>query len=40
MGRGLAYTRFWWGNLKERNHSEDRVLNGDNNGSLGSGMEA
>jgi hypothetical protein len=20
MGRGEAYTRFWWGNLRERDH--------------------
>jgi len=23
MGRGEAYTGFWWGNLKERDHLED-----------------
>jgi len=22
-GRGEAYTGFWWGNLRERNHLED-----------------
>jgi hypothetical protein len=25
-GRGEAYTRFWWGNLKERDHLEDPDL--------------
>jgi hypothetical protein len=23
MGRGEAYTRFWWRNLRERDHLED-----------------
>jgi len=23
MGIGEAYTGFWWGNLRERNHLED-----------------
>ena len=23
MGRGQAYTVFWWGNLRERDHVED-----------------
>ena len=32
MGRGEAYTGFWWGNLKERYHL------GDPAGSLGSVM--
>jgi len=28
MGRGEAYTRFWWGNLRERNHLEDTGVDG------------
>jgi len=28
MGRGEVYTRFWWGNLRERDHFEDAGLNG------------
>ena len=27
-GRGEAYTWFWWGNLKERNHLGDPVVDG------------
>jgi hypothetical protein len=27
-GRGEAYTEFWWGNLRERNHLEDPDLDG------------
>ena len=23
VGRGEVYTRFWWGNLRERDHLED-----------------
>jgi len=26
--RGEAYTGFWWGNLKERDHLEDPGLDG------------
>jgi hypothetical protein len=26
--RGEAYTRFWWGNLRERNHLEDPGVDG------------
>jgi len=22
-GRGVVYTRFWWGNLRERDHLDD-----------------
>ena len=28
MGRGEAYTGFWWGNLRERDHLEDRGVDG------------
>jgi hypothetical protein len=28
MGRGEAYTRFWWGNLRERDHWEDPGIEG------------
>jgi len=28
MGRGEAYTRFWWGNLWERDHSEEPGVDG------------
>jgi len=28
MGRGAVYTGLWWGNLKERDHSEDLGLDG------------
>jgi hypothetical protein len=27
-GRGEAFTGFWWGNLRERNHLEDPGING------------
>ena len=27
-GRGEAYTGFWWGNLRERDHLEDRGVDG------------
>ena len=27
-GRGEAYTGFWWGNLRERNHLEDAGVDG------------
>jgi len=29
--RGDAYTGFWWGNLKERDHLEDRGVDGGDN---------
>jgi hypothetical protein len=28
MGRGQVYTRFWWGNLRERDHLEDLGVDG------------
>ena len=28
MGRGEAYTRFWWGNLSERDHLGDPGVDG------------
>jgi len=28
MGRGEAYTGFWWGNLREREHLEDPGIGG------------
>jgi len=28
MGRGEAYTGYWWGNLRERIHLEDAGLDG------------
>jgi hypothetical protein len=28
MGRGEAYTGFWWGNLRERVHLEDLGVDG------------
>jgi len=28
MGRRKAYTGFWWGNLRERDHLEDPGVNG------------
>jgi hypothetical protein len=27
-GRGQAYTVFWWGNLRERDHLEDAGIDG------------
>jgi hypothetical protein len=27
-GRGEAYTGFWWGNLRERDHLGDPAING------------
>ena len=27
-GRGEAYTEFWWGNLRERDHLEDTGVDG------------
>jgi hypothetical protein len=27
-GRGEAYTGFWWGNLRERDHLEDQGVDG------------
>jgi ADP-heptose:LPS heptosyltransferase len=29
MGRGEAYSGFWWGNLRERNHFEDPGVDGN-----------
>jgi hypothetical protein len=26
MGRGKAYTGFWWGNLGERDHLEGSII--------------
>jgi hypothetical protein len=28
MGRGEAFTGFWWGNLKKRDHLKDSGVNG------------
>jgi hypothetical protein len=28
MGRGEVYTRFWWGNLRKRDHLEDLGVDG------------
>jgi len=28
MGRGEGYKRFWWGNLKERDHLGDPEVGG------------
>jgi len=28
MGREEAYTGFWWGNLRERDHLEDNIKMG------------
>jgi hypothetical protein len=28
MGRGEAYTGFWWGNLRESDHLEDPGVDG------------
>jgi hypothetical protein len=28
MGREKVYTRFWWGNLRERKHLEDPGVDG------------
>jgi hypothetical protein len=27
-GRGEVYTRFWWGNMMERDHLEDPAVDG------------
>jgi hypothetical protein len=27
-GRGEVCTGFWWGNLRERDHLEDLIING------------
>jgi len=27
-GRGEVYTGFWWGNVREREHLEDTVVDG------------
>ena len=29
MERGEAYTGFWWGNLRQRNHLEDQGVDGN-----------
>ena len=31
QGRGEAYTGFWWGNLKERDHLEDPGVRWEDN---------
>jgi len=31
VGRGETCTRFWWGNLREREHWGDPGVDGDNN---------
>jgi hypothetical protein len=28
QGRGEVHARFWWGNLRERDHSEDLGIGG------------
>jgi hypothetical protein len=28
MGGGVAYTEFWWGNLRERDHMGNPGVNG------------
>ena len=28
MGKGETYTGFWWGNLKERHHLKDSIVDG------------
>ena len=28
LGRGEAYTGYWWGNLRERDHLEDPGVDG------------
>jgi hypothetical protein len=40
MGRVKVYTRYWWGNPRERDHLEDPGVDGRIilNGSSGSGM--
>jgi len=30
-GRGEAYTGFWWGNLRERDHLGDQGVDGEDN---------
>jgi hypothetical protein len=39
-GKEELYTEFWWGNLRERDHTEDRSVDGRIilNGSLGFGI--
>ena len=28
IGEGEVHTGFWWGNLRERDHLEDRIIDG------------